>query len=152
MDFRSFLETNHVDYEWLCHTNAYSAQQLAQREHVPGDEVIKAVVVQADGQFVLCCLPATYRIDWDELRRELRADVLRLASEMELPAIFDECELGAEPPFGNLFGLPMLMDASVFADEMVTFQAGTHSDAVRISFGDFIRLSQPKIGHFARHA
>jgi len=152
MDLRSYLDQHSVAYEWLSHPDVYTAQQLAEHEHTPGDSVVKPVVIEADGRCVLCALPASYRVDLQELQRELRADEVQLASEEKLRELFGECELGAEPPIGALFGMPMVMDESLFADDEVTFQAGTHQNAVRMSFFDFFRLARPRVAHFAVHA
>ena len=125
-------------------------QELAQIEHVSGRNVIKPVVVKADGQFVLCALPASYKVDLKELRSQLRADDVKLADEQSLEQLFQGCELGAEPPIGRLWGLPTLMDESLTADDMVTFQAGTHSDSVTMSLAEYRRVAQPEIAHFGR--
>lgn len=151
MDLRNYLEEQGVRYEWMSHPSAYTAQDLAHVEHVPGQQVIKPVLVQADGKMVLCALPASHRVDIESLRNELQADDARLANETEISKIFGQCELGAEPPIGSLFGVPTMLDESVFADRNVTFQAGTHRDAVTMSFVDYFRLAQPMVGHFGKH-
>lgn len=151
MNLRTFLEEQGIRYDWLHHDAAYTAQDLAMREHIPGRKVVKPVVVQADGQFVLCALPAAYHIDLDQLRQELHAREAHLADESQFGPIFRECELGAEPPIGKLFGLPTVIDDSLTQQEQVTFQAGTHSDAVTISVRDFLKLTEPtKIAHFGK--
>ena len=153
MDLKSYLDENGVQYQWETHPTTYTAQDLAHAEHVSGHKVIKPVLVQADGRYVLCALPASHRVDLESLRQELRAEDARLADEQELRRMFgDDCELGAEPPIGSMFDIPMIMDESLFADEQVTFQAGTHEDAVTMSFFDFFRLAKPTVGHFGRPA
>lgn len=151
MDLKSFLDERGFRYQWSMHPDAYSAQALAAREHVPGHQVVKPVLVSADGEFVLCALPASHKIDLEELRRELGATEMRLANEEDLSQVCADCELGAEPPIGWIFGLPTLIDESLFDDRRVTFQAGTHRDAVTMSFLDYYRLAQPVVGHFGRH-
>lgn len=153
MDLKSFLDEKGFRYQWSMHpADAYSAQVLAAREHVPGHQVVKPVLVNADGEFVLCALPASYKIDLEELRRELGATEARLADEDDLLQVCADCELGAEPPIGWMFGLPTVIDESLFDDRRVTFQAGTHRDAVTMSFLDYYRLAQPVVGHFGRRA
>src|SRR5690606_15284780 len=126
------------------------AQTLAAVEHVPGIQVIKPVVVEADGQYMICALPASHRIDLEELRRQLEVDHVRIVSEEELQNAFADCELGAEPPIGRLYGLPTIMDSSLLNDDRVTFQAGTHDSAVTMRLADYRRIAQPEIAHFGR--
>jgi Ala-tRNA(Pro) deacylase len=151
-EFRDFLDQRGLNYEWLRHSKAHSAQSLALKENMPADQVIKPVLVKIDGEFVLCALPASHRVDLDRLQLELGAEETSLADESDLSALFENCELGAEPPIGWLFGLPTLMDESVFDDGTVTFQAGTHTDAVTMKVMDYYRLAKPVIGHFGRQA
>lgn len=151
MNLQSYLDEMGIRYQLSQHPLAYTAQDLAAKEHVSGTKIIKPVVVQADGQFVMCALPASYRVDLDALRDQLQADEVRLADEPSLQSLFSDCELGAEPPVGRMYGLPTLMDESLFADELVTFQAGTHTEAVTMTLADYRRLSQAEVAHFARH-
>jgi Ala-tRNA(Pro) deacylase len=150
MNVQSFLDEIDVHYRLLSHNAAYTAQDLAQTEHIPGRQVIKPVVVKADGRFVMCALPASYRVDLEELCRQLEADSVHLADESSLQQLFPDCELGAEPPIGRLYGLVTLMDESLTADDRVTFQAGTHRDAVTMTLAEYRRAAQPEMAHFAR--
>jgi Ala-tRNA(Pro) deacylase len=151
MDLREHLDQLGVRYEWLKHRKAHSAQSLALKEDVPAENVIKPVLVKIDGEFVLCALPASCRVDLGRLQMELGAEETRLADEKDLSSLCTDCELGAEPPIGWLFGLPTLMDESIFDDATVTFQAGTHRDAVTMKVMDYYRLAKPVVGHFGRH-
>jgi Ala-tRNA(Pro) deacylase len=150
MNLRSYLDQSGVQYQWLHHDMAYTAQELAQREHTSGRKVIKPVVVEADGQHLLCALPAAYQVDLERLREELHATAAKLADEQTMQQLFKDCELGAEPPIGGMFGLPTLMDESVEAQDEVTFQAGTHQDAVRMSVEDYMRITNPRVANFRR--
>lgn len=150
MKLRSYLDESGARYQWLHHDMAYTAQELAQREHVSGRKVVKPVVVEADGQFVLCALPANYHVDLDRLRQELQAKETKLADEPTMSKLFADCELGAEPPIGQLFGMPTLLDDSLIDQDEVTFQAGTHQDAIRMPFDEYKRITQPRIVHFTR--
>src|SRR5688572_4625967 len=145
MNVQNYLDQMGVHYRLSRHDTTYTAQDLAAAEHIPGRKVIKPVVVKADGQFVMCALPASHRIDLDTLRNQLQVGDCELAQENELSQIFPECELGAEPPIGRMFGLPTLMDESLFADDRVTFQAGTHQDAVTMSLADYRRVAMPEV-------
>ena len=151
MNLQSYLDELGVHYRATKHDDAFTAQDLAAAEHIPGRKVIKPVVVRADGTFVMCALPASYKIDLGELRQQLQCEEVQLADESALQEIFVDCELGAAPPIGRLYGLPTLMDESLFADDRVTFQAGTHSDAVTMTLADYRRVAQPEVAYFGRH-
>jgi Ala-tRNA(Pro) deacylase len=151
MNLQSYLDEMGVHYRASKHEDAFTAQDLAAAEHIPGRKVIKPVVVRADGEFVMCALPASYKIDLGELRQQLQCEEVQLADEDALQEIFQDCELGAAPPIGRLYGLPTLMDESLFADDRVTFQAGTHCDAVTMTLADYRRVAQPEVAYFGRH-
>ena len=150
MHLQSVLDQMGVKYRVSHHPTAYTAQMLAEAEHVPGRKVIKPVVVQADGEFVMCALPASYRVDMEELRDQLQASEVRLVEERRLCELFPDCELGAEPPIGRLYGMTTLMDESLIADDRVTFQAGTHEEAVTMSLAEYRRVALPEVAHFGR--
>ena len=150
MNLPSLLDELGVNYRLSRHDTTYTAQDLAAIEHVPGRKVIKPVVVQADGEFVMCALPACYRVDLGELKAQLQANEIRLADEQKLGELFPDCALGAVPPIGRLYGMTTLMDESLTADDRVTFQAGTHEDAVTMSLMEYRRVAQPEIAHFGR--
>ena len=151
MNLPSLLDEMGVNYRLSRHDTTYTAQDLAAAEHLPGRKVIKPVVVKADGQFVMCAVPASHRVDLDTLRSQLQADDVKLAEEDELATLFQDCELGAEPPIGRIFGMPTIMDESLFADERVTFQAGTHQDAVTMTLADYRKIAQPEVAYFGKH-
>jgi Ala-tRNA(Pro) deacylase len=151
MTVQSFLDEMGISYRTSRHPIAYTAQDLASSEHVPGRQVIKPVVVKADARFVMCALPASHRVDLDALRVQLEADDVHLVSERKLQELFPDCELGAEAPIGRLYDMETIMDESLIADARVTFQAGTHSDAVTMSLAEYRRAAQPEMGYFSRH-
>src|SRR5205823_4714758 len=121
-----------------------------QRGHVSGRKVIKPVLVKADGESVMCALPASYKIDLHEPQDQLNVSQVNLADESTLEKMFTECELGAMPPIGRLWGLPTVMDESLIADDLVTFQTGKHNEAVTMTLAEYRRLAQPEIAHFGR--
>jgi Ala-tRNA(Pro) deacylase len=143
------LDLKKVPYEHRVHPTALTAEQVAEAEHVPGSIVAKTVVVKADNKFVMAVLPASAKVDLPALRETLRANELRLAKEAEFYGLFPDSELGAMPPFGNLYGLPVYADESLARDRAILFSAGTHRDAIRMSYRDFTRLAEPKICSFA---
>jgi len=150
MNLPSFLDDQGVNYRLSHHADTYTSQDLAQCEHISGRHVVKPVLVKADGQFVLCALPASYKVDLMELRDQLRAKEVYLADESQLQQCFPDCQLGAEPPIGRIWGLPTLMDESLTSGDHVTFQAGTHDQAVTMTLAEYRRIAQPEMAHFAR--
>jgi Ala-tRNA(Pro) deacylase len=152
MNLQNFLDEHGVNYRLSHHDPTYTSQDLAASEHIPGRKVIKPVVIRADGHWIMCALPASYRVDLRELREQLRADEVTLADEATLERLFPGCELGAAPPIGKLFGMQTLMDESLTADDTVTFQTGTHTDAVTMPLLDYRRIADAEIAHFGRHA
>jgi Ala-tRNA(Pro) deacylase len=129
----------------------YTAQELAQALHVPGKELVKVVIIKADDRYCMAVLPATRKIDLSALRSLLNTATLTIATEQELKALFPEAEIGAMPPFGNLAALETWVDESLTADEYITFNAGTHYEAIRMHYADFERLALPHVASFSTH-
>jgi Ala-tRNA(Pro) deacylase len=150
MNLPSYLDDHGVTYRLSHHCETYTSQDLAQAEHVSGRSVIKPVLVKADGQFMMCALPASHKVDLMELRQQLRCKEVSIADESQLQDIFKDCELGAEPPIGRLWGLQTLMDESLTSDDLVMFQAGTHDQAITMTLAEYRRIAQPEMAHFAR--
>ena len=121
---------------------------LRTREHVDSLKVAKPVLVKADGIYYLCVLPGCFKIDFEILKEALQVNEVVLASESELVVFFTDCQLGAEPPFGNLYGLPTLMDRSLECDKYILFAANRHDKAIRMKMKDFKRLANPHIISF----
>ena len=147
----SYLRDNQVSFEVHHHPTAYTAQEVAASEHTPGKMVVKVVMVLADGELVMLAMPAPYQVDLDRVGEMLGATVVRLANEEEFASAFPDCEIGAMPPFGNLYDLPVYVDEALAEDETVVVQAGTHSDTMRLEYADFERLVEPTVVGFAYH-
>lgn len=145
------LDSAGVHYEMSQHRPTFTAQQMAAEEHVPGMYVAKPVVVKADSRYYLCVLPACSKIDFDALKRSLGVNSVHLADEDELRPLFSDCAIGAEPPFGKLYGLETLMDQSLEDDPYIVFQAGTHELAIRMDMNDFKKLAEPRVLKFSYH-
>lgn len=148
---KDYLEGEHVSYQMLEHEQAFTAQEIADVQHLPGRCVIKSVIVCADGQFLMCVLPAIHRIDFGKLKDILGASDVHLAEESEIAALFPDCEVGAEPPFGEAYGLKIYADKILEENEEIAFNAGTHTDMLRIKYRDYVRLAQPVIANFGVH-
>jgi Ala-tRNA(Pro) deacylase len=146
----SLLERSRVHYQTVSHPRAYTSQGLAAAMRIPGRELAKTVVLKVDGGYLLAVLPAPARVDFQRFRAASGAATVELAPESEFQGLFPGCDLGAEPPFGELYGLPVWVDESLARDESIVFNGGTHSEAVRIAYQDFERLAHPKVARFAR--
>jgi len=144
-----FLDKSGVKYELTKHPPAFTAQHMAAQEHEPGKFVAKPVVVKADDKYVMCVLSACYKIDLRTLKGQLGAKSVKLVEENDIGKMFPDCELGAEPPFGNLYDLPTVMDKALEKDDHIIFQAGSHEKAIRMSMADYRKLVEPKVLEFS---
>lgn len=145
---KTLLDENHISYTPMVHTTAFTSQGAAATMKVSGKELAKTVVVRAGDFTVLAVLPAAHHASLEKLGHVLGKPV-RLATEQEFGELFPDCELGAMPPFGELYGLPIYVDKSLAADEEIVFNAGTHHDAIRLRYADFARLAKPTVCSFA---
>jgi Ala-tRNA(Pro) deacylase len=149
MNVFEYLDQSNVPYAISEHAPTYSAQVMAAEEHEKGQYVAKPVIVKADGNHIMCVLAAPDKVIFDKLRDYLGTEDVMLASEDETRAAFPDCEEGAEPPFGRLYGLRTIMDSALEDDDHIVFQAGSHDKAVRMSMSDYLALAQPEIVDFA---
>jgi Ala-tRNA(Pro) deacylase len=148
----SYLREDQVPFETHHHPTAFTAQEVAASEHTPGKMVVKVVMILADGELAMLAMPAPYQADLDRVAEVLGATEVRLAYEEEFAPAFPDCEVGAMPPFGNLYGLPVYVDEVLAEDETIVVQAGTHTDTIRLKYADFERLVRPTVARFAYHA
>jgi len=148
----AYLRENGVAYETRHHPLAYTAQEVAAAEHLPGKFLAKVVMVKGDERLVMLAMPAPSRVDLAKLKAVLGAGEVRLAREEEFADLFPDCEVGAMPAFGNLYGVEVYTDKSLSEDEKIIMQAGTHTDTIALAYADFERLVKPKSAEFARHA
>jgi Ala-tRNA(Pro) deacylase len=146
-----YLRENGVPFEVQHHPRAITAQEVAATEHVPGQMLAKVVMVLADGEMVMLTLPAPYQVDLEKVGKVLGAEEARLAEEEEFEVIFPDCEVGAMPPFGNLYELPVYVEEALAEDETIFFRAGTHTDTMSVRYADFEQLVEPTVAEFAHH-
>jgi Ala-tRNA(Pro) deacylase len=146
---REFLESHKVPYEVESHRQAFTAQEVAEAEHIPGIQMAKVVIVRSGAQFLMVVLPAPYHVGLNLAREALGKPDLVLATEQEFAGLFPKCEPGAMPPFGNLYGLPVWVDQTLTRDKEIVFNAGTHTQTVRLKYADFARLVQPQVARLA---
>jgi len=146
---KDFLDSEHIQYVVISHSPAFTAQQIAASAHVKGRELAKTVMVKIDGHLAMAVLPASQKVDLDRLREAAGADQVELASEREFRDYFPDCDLGAMPPFGNLYGLEVYVADGLTEDDEIAFNAGSFTELVRMSYSDFERLVQPTVLRFA---
>jgi len=148
----NYLRENRVPFEAQHHPRAVTAQEVAATEHIPGKLLAKTVMVVADGEMAMLALPASYQVDLGKAAAMLGTKKARLAEEEEFEDTFPDCEVGAMPPFGNLYGVTVYVDESLAEDETIVFRAGTHTDTMSVKYADFERLVGPTVARFARHS
>jgi len=142
---REYLDSNDVQYTMIEHPLAYTAQEIAASAHIPGSQLAKSVMIKIDDQMAMVVIPAPERVNFERIKEYTGAEKVRLASEQEFKKIFPDCEPGAMPPFGNLYGIQVYAAESLTEEMEIAFCAGSHTELIRMSFKDFERLAQPKI-------
>jgi Ala-tRNA(Pro) deacylase len=142
---REYLDSRNIRYSVITHSPTYTAQETASIAHLPGREIAKTVIVKTDGHLMMVVLPASEMLDLRSLRKAIGTEHVELAHEDEFGKIFEECEAGAMPPFGNLYGMDVVVANDLTQDRDIAFNAGTHHELVRMAYKDFDRLVQPKM-------
>ena len=148
---KDYLDGNEIRYEVGYHPRTYTAQEIAAAQHVPGKEMAKVVMVKADGRMVMLVLPASYRVDMKKLKGVLGCKKVGITKEEEFQELFPDCEIGAMPPFGNLYNLEVWVDQVITENDHIVFQAGSHVETLRIKWGDYARLVNPRVADFSVH-
>jgi Ala-tRNA(Pro) deacylase len=146
-----YLQEQGVRFDSMTHPVAYTAQEVAAAQHVPGKQLAKVVLVDADGQLVMLVLPASYRVEFPKLKSLLKAKKVRLAKEEEFGGTFTDCEVGAMPPFGNLYDLPVYVDSSLADEKEMVFKVERHTTSMKVGVSDYEKLVKPEIADFAVH-
>lgn len=146
---KQFLDDQSVQYVTISHSPAFTAQKIAAAAHIRGKELAKTVMLKVDGEMAMAVLPGSMRVDFEFLKVLAEAKHIELASEEEFENLFPECETGAMPPFGNLYGMDVYVAEALGEDEEIAFNAGSHTELIRMTYADFERLVEPKLGKFA---
>lgn len=141
----TLLDERHTPYQTLVHDRTLTSHETAAAAHVPQQKFAKTVMLKVDGQLAMMVMPAAYRIDLTRLSRALGGPVVELATEADFKDAFPDCEIGAMPPFGHLYGMPVYVDSRLAQQEEIVFNAGSHTDAVRMPYAEFERLAQPEL-------
>lgn len=142
---KEFLDSHNLRYVVIVHSLAYTAPEVAALTHIPGRELAKTVIVKVDGALAMAVVSASQHVDLDRLQAATGARTVDLATEDEFKKSFPDCEVGAMPPFGNLFGMAVFADESLSRDKEIAFNAGSHLELVRIAWADFEKLVQPRL-------
>lgn len=148
-DVIRYLKNNGVPFEVIPHEPAFTAHEVALAARVPDKEVAKTLVINVDGKFWMVVLRGDQRLNERYLKRVLGATIVHLVHEEDLSTLFPDCELGAVPPFGNLYGLPVLVEKALTEDGDIVFNACKHTESIRMKYRDYARLVQPLVGHFS---
>lgn len=138
-----FLNSNKIKYVTISHSPAYTALEIAESAHIPGKELAKTVMIRIDGKMAMAIVPASYMVDFELLKKATGASNIVLASEQEFAEMFPGCELGAMPPFGNLYGMNVFVSSILTEDEEIAFNAGSLTELIRLSYTDFDKLANP---------
>ena len=141
---KEFLDEHNIKYTIIKHSSAFTAQEIAASAHISGKELAKTVMIKFDGKLAMAVLPASYKISFDDLKEVLGVEKVRLAYEQEFMDKFPDCEVGAMPPFGNLYGLEVYVAESLADDEEIAFNACSHTELIRMKYKDFEELAKPK--------
>lgn len=144
-----YLDQNQIRYTTLKHSLAYTAQEIAAVSHIPGKNLAKTVMINVKGKLAMAVLPGSYKIDFDLLKQALGTDKVRLAHEKEFLNLFPDCEVGAMPPFGNLYGMDVYVAQSITDDEEIAFNSCSHSELIQMKYNDFEKLVKPHIIKFS---
>ncbi len=142
---KEFLDSNNVKYVSMNHSRAYTAQEIAASVHIRGKKLAKTVMVTIDGNMAMAVLPASYKVDFDKFKEVLKVDSAELSTEKEFRDRFPGCDLGAMPPFGNLYDMKVFVAASLVEDEDILFNAGSHTELIKMSYNDFENLVKPEV-------
>jgi Ala-tRNA(Pro) deacylase len=145
---KAFLDQERIKYVSIVHSAAYTAQEVAASAHITGRELAKTVIVELDGEMAMAVLPANRKIVLQDLREVTGSDQVKFASEEEFRKRFPDCETGAMPPFGNLYGMEVYVAESLTQNEAISFNAGSHTEAIKLAYKDFERLVKPKVVSF----
>lgn len=145
---KELLDEHRIKYVIITHSLAYTAQEVAASAHIPGKELAKTTIVKVDGKLAMAVLPASAMVHVKRLKEAIGARNVELAEESEFRDAFPDCETGAMPPFGNLYGMNVYVEESLVEDEEIAFNAGTHTELLRMAYKDFADLVEPKVVKF----
>jgi Ala-tRNA(Pro) deacylase len=145
---KEFLDKENIKYVSIVHSTAYTAQEVAASVHITGRELAKTVIVRLDGEMAMAVLPANRKIVLQDLREVTGSDQVKFVAEEDFKKAFPDCETGAMPPFGNLYGMEVYVAGALGENETIAFNAGSHTEVIKLAYDDFERLVKPKVMSF----
>jgi len=143
-NLKTYLNNQGVKFTTIGHNKAYTAMEVAESAHVKGKEMAKSVVLKIDGKLAMAVLPATQKVHVERVKKAMGAKKVEIAHEQEFQGNFPGCELGAMPPFGNIYGMEVYVDPHLAEDNEIAFNAGSHTELMWVRYLDFERLAKPK--------
>lgn len=146
---KEFLDANNIQYTVISHSRSFTSQETAASAHISGKELAKTIMVKIDGKMAMAVLPASDNIDLNILKKITGSNIVELANEREFKDMFPECEIGAMPPFGNLYGMDVFVSERLAEDEKIAFNAGSHRELLKMAYKDFERLVKPRVMKFS---
>ncbi len=146
---KEYLAGNNVEYKTIQHSLAYTAQEIAAAAHIPGKQLAKTVMIKINGDVAMAVIPASHRVNFDSLEEYTGAENISLASEEDFRELFPDCEMGAMPPFGNLYGIDVFIDESLTEEMVIAFCAGSHTELIQLTYKDFEKLVNPRVFSFS---
>jgi Ala-tRNA(Pro) deacylase len=146
---KEFLDSNSIKYITVSHSRAFTAQETAASAHIPVKELAKTVMIKINGKMAMAVLPASCKVDFDLLKKATGAATIEIANEKEFKDLFPDCEIGAMPPFGNLYSMEVFVAKSLTEDREIAFNAGSHRELVKLAYKDFEKLVKPKVITFS---
>jgi Ala-tRNA(Pro) deacylase len=147
---KDFLDKNKIKYTTISHSPAFTTQEIAASAHIRGKELAKTVMIKIDGKMAMAVLPASFKIDFDLLKNAIKAGNMELATESDFKDLFGDCDVGAMPPFGNLYGMEVFAAESLAEDEEIAFNSGSHTELIKMAYKDFDRLVKPNVLKFSK--
>lgn len=147
---KEYLDSKNIKYVSIYHAAASTSQRIAATSHIPGKELAKTVMLKVDGKMAMAVLPSSSNINFESFKRAAKAEKVELASELAFINLFPDCEVGAMPPFGNLYGIDVYVADILSNDEEIAFNAGTHTELIRMAYNDFVKVVNPKVAEFTR--
>jgi len=145
LKLKQFLDDNNIKYVTIHHSRAYTMQKAAEYAHISGKEVAKTVMVKIDGKMAMAVLPAPEHVDLGLLQGAAKARSVELANEQEFKNLFPQCDVGAMPPFGNIYGVDVYVEEGLKEDKMIAFKAGSHEELIELAYLDYERLVNPRV-------
>lgn len=147
---KDYLDSQNIEYVSIYHAAASTSQRIAATSHIPGKELAKTVMLKVDGKMAMAVLPASHNINFELFKKSADAEKVELAGEMAFVNLFPDCEVGAMPPFGNLYGMDVYVAKVLSDDTEIAFNAGTHTELIRMAYKDFVKVVKPKVEDFTR--